>query len=111
MGNVPYVPDGHIDQKLDIYLPTSGDGPFPALFMIHQGGGRKEQLAFWGRSFAERGYAAISINHRQWPDHRYPADVEDAFCALAWVHAARGRQTCSSAHRLTGSVSLTLIVS
>jgi acetyl esterase/lipase len=87
IGNVSYVPDGYFDQKLDIYLPTSGDGPFPTLLMIHQGGGRKEQLASWGRSFAERGYAAISINHRQWPDYRYPADVEDAFCALAWVHA------------------------
>jgi acetyl esterase/lipase len=84
---VSYVPDGYFDQKLDLYLPTSGDGPFPTLFMIHEGNGRKEQLAFWARSFAEKGYAAISINHRQWPDYNYPAANQDAFCALAWVHA------------------------
>ena len=82
-----YVPDGLSEQRLDIYSPTSGDEPFPVLFMIHGGGGRKEQMAFWGRTFAEKGYAVVSIDHRQWPDHDYPAHVEDAFCALAWVHA------------------------
>jgi len=84
---VSYVPAGVQEQKLDIYLPTSGNRPFPALFMIHEGHGHKEQMGFWGRAFAEQGYAAVSINHRQWPDYEYPAHVEDAFCALAWVHA------------------------
>ena len=83
--DVPYVPDGNLLQELDIYLPTSGNGPFPTLFMIHEGNGRKEQLAVWGRTFAEKGYAAVSINHRQWPDYSYPSHLEDAFCALAWV--------------------------
>ncbi len=85
--NESYVPDGHYKQVLDIYLPTSGDGPFPTLFMVHEGGGRKEQLAFWGRTFAEKGYAAVSINHRMFPDDGYPDNVADTFCALAWVHA------------------------
>jgi len=87
MQNEPYIPDGRFEQKLDIYRPTEGEGPFPTLFMIHGGGGRKEELAVWGRSFGEKGYAAVSIEHRQWPDYDYPDPVEDAFCALAWVHA------------------------
>ncbi|MCP4421850.1 MAG: alpha/beta fold hydrolase [Chloroflexi bacterium] len=84
---VPYIPNGLLEQMLDIYLPTPGNTPVPTIFMIHQGEGYKEQMSNWGRYFAKQGYAAVSINYRQMPDYNYPAHLEDAFCALAWVHA------------------------
>jgi acetyl esterase/lipase len=85
--NVPYVTDGHPSQKLDIYLPASGDGPFPTLLLIHGGGGDKRDFDHWARRFAEQGYAAVSINYRDINQFDYPLPVQDAFCALAWTHA------------------------
>ncbi len=83
-----YHTDGLKEHKLDIYLPTGNDSPFPTLLMIHGGSGQKMDLAYWGQIFARKGYAAVSIDHRQWPDHNYPVHLEDAFCALAWIHKA-----------------------
>jgi acetyl esterase/lipase len=85
--NVPYMTDGYPKQELDIYLPLSGDRPFPTLLLIHGGGGDKRDLDHWARHFAERGYAAISINYRDMNLFDYPVPVQDAFCALAWTHA------------------------
>ncbi len=82
-----YLPDGLEEHLLDIYLPAGKDGPFPTLLMIHGGNGKKEDLAYWGQTFAKNGFAAVSIDHRQWPDHSYPDHLEDAFCALSWLHA------------------------
>jgi acetyl esterase/lipase len=85
--NVPYITDGHPKQKLDIYLPASGDRPFPTLLLIHGGGGDKRDFDHWARHFAEQGYAAVSINYRDINQFDYPVPVQDAFCALAWTHA------------------------
>ena len=80
-----YIPDEDENHLLDIYLPNNIEGPFPVLIMIHGGNSDKNDLVVWGQTFARKGYAAISINHRQWPDYSYPSHVEDAFCALAWI--------------------------
>ncbi|MCP4541617.1 MAG: alpha/beta hydrolase [Chloroflexi bacterium] len=85
--DVPYVADGDYKQKLDLYLPSSGDGPFPTLFVIHGGGDNKRDMAPLTHYFAERGYAAISIDHRDMPYAKYPLPVQDTFCAMAWTHA------------------------
>jgi acetyl esterase/lipase len=87
---VPYVPDGSHYQKLDIYLPEEGDGPFPTIFTIHGGGfigGNKVKYYELANQFNELGYALVSIDYRLAPDFNYPAFVQDSYCALAWVHA------------------------
>jgi hypothetical protein len=33
------------------------------------------------------GYAVVSTDYRLTPRYSYPAQVEDVFCAMAWVHA------------------------
>ena len=83
--NQAYLPDEDDNHLLDIYLPNNIEGPFPVLIMIHGGNGDKNDMVIWGQNFARKGYAAISINHRQWPDFSFPDHVEDAFCALAWI--------------------------
>ncbi len=89
--NVPYVSDGsHRQQKLDVYLPEGEDGPFPTIFTIHGGfftQGSKARYYETASYFNEMGYALVSIDYRLAPDFNYPAQVQDAFCALAWVHA------------------------
>jgi len=84
--NILYIPDSGVKHKLDIYLPNLSEPPYPVILMIHAGGGTKEQLAFWARTFAEKGYATVSINHRGTPDFGHLEMVSDTFCALAWLH-------------------------
>ena len=77
-------------QKLDVYLPTTGKGPFPTFLAIHGGGFQARSKAMYGligRHYAQQGYAFIPINYRLTPADSYPAQVEDTFCALAWLHA------------------------
>jgi acetyl esterase/lipase len=54
---------------------------------IHGGGDHRNALAELADYFAARGYAVVSVDHRAYPQSVYPAQVEDAFCALAWVHS------------------------
>ena len=103
---VAYVPDGHWQQKLDIYLPQ-GPGSFPTVLVISEAG---LHSASWSlnsdrgnysdvtrlqyRSLAlalvEMGYAAVIMDFRLVPDFVFPAQLQDAFCALAWLHATAG---------------------
>ncbi len=88
--DVPYVPDEHERQVLDIYLPQDAASPAPTLLMIHGGGyifGDKDEMRGVARHFQERGYAVIAPNYRLAPDYTYPAQIEDVFCALAWTIA------------------------
>lgn len=87
--NVPYVADGSTLQRLDIYLPTSGDGPYPTILAIHGGGFRAQSKLIYrqlARPLTDLGYAVVSADYRLTPQYSYPAQVEDVFCALAWVH-------------------------
>jgi acetyl esterase/lipase len=78
-------------QKLDIYLPDEGEGPFPVIVAIHGG-------AFMGCDKADmqvlpmleglkRGYAVVSINYRMSGEAQFPALVQDAKAAIRWVRA------------------------
>jgi acetyl esterase/lipase len=77
-------------QILDIYLPATGDGPYPTFLAIHGGGFHARSKALYqriGQHYAQQGYAFVPINYRLAPSDSYPAQVEDSFCALAWLHA------------------------
>jgi len=78
-------------QKLDIYLPERGTGPFPVIVSIHGG-------AFMGcdKSDAqvqpmlrglERGYAVVAVNYRLSWEARFPAMVHDVKAAVRWIRA------------------------
>jgi acetyl esterase/lipase len=67
--DVDYTPENpHPARKLDIYLPESGDGPFPAIICIHGGaftGGSKDdfQVSGFVDGVAE-GFAVVSVEQR-----------------------------------------------
>jgi acetyl esterase/lipase len=78
-------------QKLDIYLPDLGGGPFPVIVSIHGG-------AFMGCDKADlqvlpmleglrRRYAVVAINYRLSGEARFPALVHDAKAAIRWIRA------------------------
>lgn len=79
-------------QKLDLYLPTSGSGPFPVVVMVHGGGfmmGDKSDgtgLAGVDRLLAS-GYAVASINYRLSNEAIYPAQINDAKAAVRFLRA------------------------
>lgn len=72
-------------QKLDIYLPAVGDGPFPVVIWIHGGGfigGSKDhpQTALNQRSrtaLKNAGFAIVEINYRLSLEAKWPAQLED----------------------------------
>jgi acetyl esterase/lipase len=78
-------------QKLDVYLPDAGEGPFPVIVSIHGG-------AFMGCDKADmqvlpmleglkRGYAVVAVNYRLSWEATFPALVHDVKAAVRWVRA------------------------
>jgi acetyl esterase/lipase len=78
-------------QKLDIYLPDEGDGPFPAIISLHGG-------AFMGCDKADlqilpmlkglkRGYSVVGVNYRLSGEAVFPALVQDVKAAVRWIRA------------------------
>lgn len=77
-------------QNLDIYIPQNLAGDkAPVLIFIHGGRwtfGNKDQYAFIGNNFAQNGYVTVMINHRKFPEVKFPTFVEDGAQATAWVY-------------------------
>ncbi|HRW47537.1 MAG: alpha/beta hydrolase [Caldilinea sp.] len=78
-------------QRLDIYWPDAGNGPFPVIVAIHGGafmGGDKRdaQLTPMLAGLA-RGYAVVSINYRMSGEATFPALVHDVKAAIRWMRA------------------------
>jgi acetyl esterase/lipase len=78
-------------QRLDLFLPAEGDGPFPVIVRIHGGafeiGDKRDfTLAPW-LGAVEHGYALASINYRLSGEALFPAAVQDAKAAVRWLRA------------------------
>jgi acetyl esterase/lipase len=99
--DVTYTPDNpHPARKLDIYLPETGDGPFPTLICIHGGaftGGAKEdfQVSGFVDGVAE-GFAVVSVEQRLCtmrpdgtyaPDGLFPYSLFDFKAAIRFLRA------------------------
>jgi len=78
-------------QKLDIYLPETGDGPFPVILHIHGGGfeiGDKRDIHILAYLKAlERGYAVVSMNYRLSGEAKFPAGLQDIKASIRWLRA------------------------
>ncbi len=79
-------------QKLDLYIPTSGDGPFPVVIMVHGGGfmfgDKADGAGLTGvDQLLEAGYAVASINYRLSGEAIYPAQINDAKTAVRFLRA------------------------
>jgi acetyl esterase/lipase len=78
-------------QKLDLYWPATGNGPFPVILTIHGGafkGGDKRDIQLMPMlAGLERNYAVVSINYRLSGEATFPAQVHDVKAAIRWVRA------------------------
>ena len=78
-------------QKLDIYLPAQGDGPFPVVLHIHGGafaiGDKRDIHIMPFLRGLERGYAVVSVNYRLSGEAIFPAGLQDIKAAIRWLRA------------------------
>jgi acetyl esterase len=88
------VPTAHGDVPVRIYVPNKGHAPHPVLVYYHGGGwtiGDLDTHDGVARAFADEAECiVVSVDYRMGPEHRFPAAVDDAVAAFAWVatHAA-----------------------
>lgn len=81
-------------QKLsaDVYRPA-GEGPFPAVVVVHGGGweGRtRADMAKISEALAERGFVAMNVSYRFAPKFHFPAQHQDISQAVVWLRAHAG---------------------
>ena len=90
-------------QKLDIYLPDEGDGPFPVILSIHGGafkaGDKADKQVIPMLEGLKRGYAVVSINYRLSGEAIFPAQIYDVKAAIRWIRA-NGKQFKLSADKI-----------
>lgn len=105
--DVPYVEGGTPQQMLDIYLPAGGSGGLaPVVLWIHGGGwvgGNKSKV---GVSYLlDDGYGIVSIEYRLLQDAMFPAQIQDANAAFAWLYRNAERYGFDPAQIVVGGSS------
>jgi acetyl esterase len=103
--NLPYLPTGAQDHRLDLYVPVRPppsqalssspevgfvpySRPLPIVLYIHGGAFRilsKDTHWVPGLAFARRGFLVFNINYRLAPRHLFPSALEDACAAFEYV--------------------------
>lgn len=78
-------------QRMDIYIPENGNGPFPVIISIHGGafmmGDKADGQLNPMLEGLKRGYAVVSINYRMSGEAIFPALVHDVKAAIRYVRA------------------------
>ncbi len=96
---VHHVEDRRIDAEegeltVRVYVPRGGAGRLPATVYYHGGGfvlGDLESHDAHCRHLAVRGgCVVVAVHYRLAPEHPFPAAVDDAYAAFAWVVANAG---------------------
>ncbi len=78
-------------QKLDIYLPEQGNGPFRVIISIHGGafmfGDKADEQVNPMLEGLKHDYAVVSINYRLSGEALFPKNINDVKAAIRWVKA------------------------
>lgn len=94
--NVVYGDAGGVKLKMDVYFPPdTGGKPAPAIMFVHGGAwsvGDKSRMTYPSLLplLVSRGYLVASINYRLAPKYKFPAQIEDAKCAVRFLRAHAG---------------------
>jgi acetyl esterase/lipase len=88
--DIPYASQSS-SQKLDIYLPKEGEGPFPTLIFIHGGaflfGNKQDTQLLQALDGINRGYAVVSVEYRLATEAKFPAGLFDVKAAIRFLRA------------------------
>jgi acetyl esterase/lipase len=86
--DIPYA-NLSLSQKLDIYIPDEGEGPFPVILSIHGGAfmgcDKLDMQVLPMLQGLQRGYAVVASNYRLSWEATFPALVHDVKAAVRWV--------------------------
>lgn len=79
-------------QKLDVYLPTQGSGPFPLVILVHGGafmmGDKADASGTTGiDQLLSAGYAVAGVNYRLSSEAKAPAQIQDIKAAVRFLRA------------------------
>jgi acetyl esterase/lipase len=78
-------------QKLDIYIPDKGDGPFPVIVAIHGGawmhGDKADTQNLPMLEGLKRGYAVVCVNYRLSEEAQFPCQIYDCKAAMRYIRA------------------------
>jgi acetyl esterase/lipase len=97
--DIVYGKGGQTELKLDLALPKTGDGPFPAVVCVHGGGwaaGNRKDLGKTIEVLAGRGYVAVTISYRLVPAATFPGQIEDCKAAVRWLRANAAKYKINS---------------
>lgn len=81
---------GPVNLMMDVWIPTSGPGPFPLLVWIHGGGwsgGTHNNPPAFALALRERGVAVASIGYRLSGQAIFPAQIHDCKGAIRYLRA------------------------
>src|ERR1035438_8305255 len=96
--DVACVTNGHLLQRLDLYLPREGKD-LPLIINIHGGAFRGGDKAMdVPLDYLARGYAVASINYRLSQDAIFPAQIEDCKAAVRWLRANASKYGLDPSH-------------
>jgi acetyl esterase/lipase len=93
---VQYCEAGGQPLYMDIFVPDSAAAattPSAAVIYVHgggwAGGDRTDGFEFMRQTvpLREAGFVVASIDYRLFPKHLFPAQIEDAKCAVRWLRA------------------------
>eukprot|EP00128_Syssomonas_multiformis_P017686 Colp12_sorted_trinity150504_noHs@24912 len=78
-------------QKLDIYVPQTGEGPFPVIISIHGGafrfGDKRSPEIRDALKGIAQGYAVVGVNYRLSGEAKSPALVYDVKAAVRYIRS------------------------
>lgn len=86
-GNLIYDPERNL--RLDVYAPPGTRNAPVVVFLYGEAwkGGAKENYTWVAEALNSRGFVTVIPDYRKYPSVRFPAFVEDAARAVAWVQA------------------------
>jgi acetyl esterase/lipase len=87
--NITYLTANNWEAKLDVYQARDATTPNPTLVYFHGGGwvaGSKEASSLTFLPFLSMGWNIVNVEYRLAKISLAPAAVQDALCALRWVH-------------------------
>lgn len=76
--------------RLNLAMPKDASGKLPLIVVIHGGAWRAGDRSNHNdlvRQLAQKGYVAATIGYRFCPKHPFPAQIQDAKCAVRFLRA------------------------
>jgi acetyl esterase/lipase len=103
---LPYVPNPHVRQTFDLYLPKDKASPVPLVVWMH-GGAFMYTNKDWNnvKYLVKHGYALASVDYRLTGDAIFPAQIQDCNVALNFLLANAASYGIDPRHFVIGGAS------